>query len=150
MLFDDVISVIIFLSAFSTGLYSVTTDKPVRSVMAAGAALWLVSLAYWHLGSFSLALMQLSIAVGAMVIIGLSSVQSFEEKIVRGDVAAVIAVSLVALLMPWIFTLKSYEDIMTSINVKLSSYFPVFILIQGLLILAGSVVAVLLVRGWRE
>ncbi|MGC8933271.1 MAG: hypothetical protein ACP5KE_06870 [Candidatus Methanodesulfokora sp.] len=150
MLLDDVISVVIFLSAFSTGLYSITTEKPVRSIMAAGAALWLVSLAYWHLGSFSLALMQLSIAVGALVIIGLSSVQSFEEKIVRGDVAAVLAVTLVVLLTPWVLALRFYEDITTSINVNLSSYFPVFVLIHGLLILAGSIVAVLLVRGWRE
>jgi len=147
---DDVISVLISLSAFLTGIYSITTDKPVRSIMSAGAALWLVSLAYWHLGSFSLALMQLSIAVGALVIIGLSSIQSFEEKIVRGDVAAVIAVTLAALLAPWILTLRSYGDITTSINVNLSGYFPVFILIHGLLILAGSIVAVLLVRGWRE
>jgi len=147
---DDVISVLVFLSAFLTGIYSITTDKPVRSIMSAGAALWLVSLAYWHLGSFSLALMQLSIAVGALVIIGLSSIQSFEEKIVRGDVAAVIAVTLAALLAPWILTLRSYGDIATSINIDLSSYFPVFILIHGLLILAGSIVAVLLVRGWRE
>lgn len=147
---DDVISVLISLSAFLTGIYSITTDKPVRSIMSAGAALWLVSLAYWHLGSFSLALMQLSIAVGALVIIGLSSIQSFEEKIVRGDVAAVIAVTLAALLAPWILTLRSYGDITTSINIDLSSYFPVFILIHGLLILAGSIVAVLLVRGWRE
>jgi len=147
---DDMISVLVFLSAFLTGIYSITTDKPVRSIMSAGAALWLVSLAYWHLGSFSLALMQLSIAVGALVIIGLSSIQSFEEKIVRGDVAAVIAVTLAALLAPWILTLRSYGDITTSINVNLSSYFPVFILIHGLLILAGSIVVVLLVRGWRE
>lgn len=145
----EIIAVGLVVSAF----LAVYLDEAVYSIASLAATVTLLSVLYFQLGGFYVAVFQFSVGVGTLIVLFLSGemlsawreVSTGRLKLVLGVVAAIV-LSAVAVLSPAeVGTSNTFSEV--TFSTALWSFRAVDILAQGLVVLTAALgVAILLKR----
>ena len=129
------------LAVFGSGLalYSLEGTSNVRVVFAAAGALLTLSILYWAVGLWPLSLLQLALVASDLVIIALGSSMLYEEVRTweRGFAAAMALLTLTVLLLSLLPHVAS-KELSSRILIPLSPEISPYLLMHGLLLIAGS------------